>query len=78
MKYLVIVAQETADGQIASAMTPYDDKNKALSAYHSELASALVSKSVKADTVAVITTEGGVLNITHIGGTENVDYSILA
>ena len=77
MKYLVIVAQETADGQIASAMTAYDDKNKALSAYHSELAGALVSKSVKADTVAVITTEGSVLNITHIGGTESVDYSIL-
>ena len=77
MKYLVIVAQETTDGQIASTITTYNDKNKALSTYYSELASALVSKSVKADTVAVITTEGSVLNITHIGGTENVDYSIL-
>ena len=50
MKYLVIVAQETTDGQIASTITTYDDKNKALSTYHSELASANFCAKIDIDT----------------------------
>ena len=38
MKYLVIISQAHADGTDVPAMTAYDDYNKAVSAFHMELA----------------------------------------
>ncbi len=67
MRYLTVIAQETKDG-IACAMHDYATLAEAQSAYHSELASGLISDTLVGDMSAVLNTNGMLYNIDHIDG----------
>ena len=67
-RYLTVVAQTHAGGSIAPAMTAYDTEAEALSAFHTELAYALVSDAVVADAAFVLTTDGEVLYAQRVEG----------
>lgn len=67
-KYIVVVAQTHADGSIAPAMTAYGTQSEALSAYHTELAYALVSDAIVEDMCLVVDTDGRVWECSRVEG----------
>ncbi len=67
MKYIIVIAQETESG-IACAMQDYATLAEAESAYHSELASGLISDTLVGDMSAVLDTNGMLYSIDHIDG----------
>lgn len=68
MKYLVIISQEHADGSDNPVMTAYDDYNKALSAFHMELAYSAISDVVAGDMAMLADTTGRVYEVAVIQG----------
>lgn len=68
MKYLVIISQAHADGTDVPAMTAYDDYNKAVSAFHMELAYSAISDAVASDMVMLADTTGRVYEVTVVQG----------
>ena len=58
MKYALTKMQEAKDGSIAVASESYATEREAMSAYHMELASALASEALVADTVALVGSDG--------------------
>lgn len=68
MKYLVIISQEHADGSDNPVMTAYDDYNKAVSAFHMELAYSAISDVVAGDMAMLADTTGHVYEVTVIQG----------
>lgn len=68
MKYLVIISQEHADGSDNPVMTAYDDYNKAVSAFHMELAYGAVSDKLASDMAMLADTTGHVYEVTVIQG----------
>lgn len=68
MKYLVIISQEHADGSDNPVMTAYDDYNKAVSAFHMELAHSAISDVVAGDMAMLADTTGHVYEVTVIQG----------
>ena len=66
MKYMLVKGQEGEGGTIAAAVETYDTVAEARSAYHMELASALVSETLAADTVALIGTDGTLYALEHV------------
>ena len=67
MRYLTVIAQETSDG-IACAMHDYATLAEAQSAYHSELASGLISDVLVGDMSVVLDTNGMLYSIDHVDG----------
>lgn len=67
MKYITVIAQETASG-IACAMQDYATLAEAESRYHTELAAALVSDAIVGITCEVVDTDGIVHRIEHADG----------
>lgn len=68
MKYLTIINQELADGTDASAMHSHDTREEAESEYFTELASGVVSTSLKKDFAMVVSTDGSIMRIETVGG----------
>lgn len=68
MKYLVIISQAHADGTDVPAMTAYDDYNKAVSAFHMELAYSAISDAVASDMAMLADTTGRVYEVTVVQG----------
>lgn len=68
MKYVMLVVQETADGQSPVASTAYGTEAEALSAYHAELAAAYASASLVGDAVFVLGSDGTVLCAQRVEG----------
>lgn len=68
MKYLTIINQELADGTDASAMHSHDTKAEAESEYFTELASGVVSASLKNDFAMVVSTDGRILRMDTVKG----------
>ena len=58
--YRVIELQTTKEGIDAQAITAYDDKEKAMMAYHQALAGCYASESLQAFAVMVVNYHGGV------------------
>lgn len=67
MKYITVIAQETASG-IACAMQDYATLAEAESRYHTELGSALVSDAIIGVMCEVVDTDGIVHRIEHAKG----------
>lgn len=68
MKYLTIINQQLADGTDASAMHSHDTRAEAESEYFSELASGIVSPTLKSVFAVVVSTDGSILRIETVGG----------
>lgn len=68
MKYLTIINQELADGTDASAMHSHDTKAEAESEYFTELASGVVSPTLKSVFVMVVSTDGCILRVDTVKG----------
>lgn len=68
MKYLTIINQELADGTDASAMHSHDTKAEAESEYFTELASGVVSASLKSDFAMVVSTDGSIIRMDTVKG----------
>lgn len=68
MKYLVIISQAHADGTDVPAMTAYDDYNKAVSAFHMELAYSAISDAVASDMAMLADTTGRVYETAVVQG----------
>lgn len=68
MKYLVIISQAHADGTDVPAMTAYDDYNKAVSAFHMELAYSAISDAVASDMAMLADTTGHVYETCVVQG----------
>jgi hypothetical protein len=67
MKYITVIAQETASG-IACSMQDYATLAEAESRYHTELASALVSNAIIGVMCEVVDTDGRLHCIEHANG----------
>lgn len=65
---MTVVAQTLTDGSIATAMNVHDTQAEAMSGYYSELAAAIVSKSVVQDAVYVVDAVGSVLASNCVSG----------
>lgn len=63
MKYMTITAQTQPDGTVNTAMTTHDEYQKAVSAFHMELAYGAVSDKLASDMVMLVDTTG------HVYGT---------
>lgn len=68
MKYLTIISQELTDGTNASVMHAHDTRGEAESEYFSELASGVVSPTLKSVFAMVVSTDGNVLRIETVDG----------
>lgn len=68
MKYLTIINQELADGTDASAMHSHDTKAEAESEYFTELASGIVSPTLKSVFAMVVSTGGSVIRMDTVKG----------
>lgn len=68
MKYLTIINQELADGTDASAMHSHGTKAEAESEYFTELASGIVSPTLKSDFAMVVGTDGSILRMDTVKG----------
>lgn len=68
MKYLTIINQELADGTDASAMHSHDTKAEAESEYFTELASGIVSPTLKSVFAMVVSTDGSILRMDSVKG----------
>ena len=60
MKFFNIVIQKTKDGAIAKTITEHDTLEHAESAFHTELASGVISDVLAGDTCMVIDEVGNV------------------
>ena len=68
MKYLTIINQELANGTDASVMHAHDTKEQAESEYFTELASGVVSATLKSDFAMVVSTDGSILRMETVSG----------
>lgn len=68
MKYLVIISQGRPDGSDTPAMTAYDDYQKAVSAFHMELAYGAISDQLSSDMATLMDTTGRVYETTIVQG----------
>lgn len=68
MKYLTIINQELADGTDASAMHSHDTKAEAESEYLGELASGVVSPTLKSVFAMLVSTDGSILRMDTVKG----------
>ena len=68
MKYLTIINQELTDGTDASVMHAHDTRGEAESEYFSELASGVLSPTLKSVFAMVASTDGNVLRIETVDG----------
>ena len=68
MKYITITAQSQPDGTVNTALTTYDEYQKAVSAYHMELAYGAVSDKLASDMAMLADTTGHVYETCVVQG----------
>ena len=68
MKYMTIVSQTQPDGTVNAAMTVHDEYQKAVSAYHMELAYGAVSDKLASDMAMLADTTGHVYETCVVQG----------
>lgn len=68
MKYMTVVAQTQPDGTVNTAMTAYDEYQKAVSAFHMELAYGAISKKLASDMAMVVDSTGHVYETCVVQG----------
>lgn len=68
MKYMTITAQTKPDGTVNAAMTVHDELQKAVSAYHMELAYGAVSDKLASDMAMLADTTGHVYETCVVQG----------
>lgn len=68
MKYLTIINQELSDGTDANVMHAHDTRAEAESEYFSELASGIVSPTLKSVFVMVASTDGSIMRMDTVKG----------
>lgn len=68
MKYMTIVSQTKPDGTVNAAMTVHEEYQKAVSAYHMELAYGAVSDKLASDMAMLADTTGHVYETCVVQG----------
>lgn len=68
MKYMTIVSQTQPDGTVNAAMTVHDEYQKAVSAFHMELAYGAVSDKLASDMAMLADTTGRVYETCVVQG----------
>ena len=68
MKYITIIAQTKPDGTVNAAMAVHDEYQKAVSAYHMELAYGAVSDKLASDMAMLADTTGHVYETCVVQG----------
>lgn len=68
MKYITVTAQTQPDGTVNTAMTTHDEYQKAVSAYHMELACGAVSDKLASDMAMLADTTGHVYETCVVQG----------
>lgn len=68
MKYMTIIAQTQPDGTVNTAMTAYDEYQKAVSAFHMELAYGAISDKLASDMAMLADTTGHVYETCVVQG----------
>ena len=68
MKYITIIAQTQPDGTVNAAMTVHDEYQKAVSAFHMELAYGAVSDKLASDMAMLADTTGHVYETCVVQG----------
>ena len=68
MKYMTITAQTQPDGTVNTAMTTHDEYQKAVSAYHMELAYGAISDKLASDMAMLADTTGHVYETCVVQG----------
>ena len=68
MKYMTIVSQTQPDGTVNAAMTVHDGYQKAVSAFHMELAYGAVSDKLASDMAMLADTTGRVYETCVVQG----------
>lgn len=68
MKYMTIVSQTQPDGTVNAAMTVHDEYQKAVSAFHMELAYGAVSDKLASDMAMLADTTGHVYETCVVQG----------
>lgn len=71
MKYMTIVSQTQPDGTVNAAMTVHDEYQKAVSAFHMELAYGAVSDKLASDMAMLADTTGHVYETCVVQGSRN-------
>lgn len=68
MKYMTITAQARPDGTVNTAMTTHDEYQKAVSAFHMELAHGAISDKLASDMAMLADTTGHVYETCVVQG----------
>lgn len=68
MKYVTVTAQTQPDGTVNTAMTTHDEYQKAVSAFHMELAYGAVSDKLASDMAMLADTTGHVYETCVVQG----------
>lgn len=68
MKYMTIIAQTQPDGTVNAAMTVHDEYQKAVSAFHMELAYGAVSDKLASDMAVILDSMGHVYDTCVVQG----------
>lgn len=68
MKYIAVTAQTDPDGTVNAAMTVHDEYQKAVSAFHMELAYGAVSDKLASDMAMLADTTGHVYETCVVQG----------
>lgn len=68
MKYVTVIAQTQPDGTVNAEMTVHDEYQKAVSAYHMELAYGAVSDKLASDMAMLADTTGNVYETCVVQG----------
>lgn len=68
MKYMTIVSQTKPDGTVNTAMTTHDEYQKAVSAFHMELAHGAISDKLASDMAMLADTTGHVYDTCVVQG----------
>lgn len=68
MKYMTVVAQTTPDGAVQANMTVHDEYQKAVSAFHMELAYGAISDKLASDMAVILDSTGHVYDTCVVQG----------
>lgn len=68
MKYMTVVAQTTPDGTVNATMATHDEYQKAVSAFHMELAYGAISDKLASDMAVILDSTGHVYDTCVVQG----------
>lgn len=68
MKYMTVISQTKPDGTVNASMTVHDEYQKAVSAFHMELAYGAISDKLASDMAMVVDSTGHVYETCVVQG----------